>query len=184
VKPPLWTPEKLAALDSVRLAQLRANALARSHPEVAQLCEDEVARRRASKPVRGRKQPSAAQQGTVRGYHFVCQNDRGVALNSDGTFWSGSWVVAEAHAEKSLSAGAYLALHSSRTEPSYGQGQIIGFRTAPRSMIAKHNEGIEFHVRPESSPYAWTGDGTGEKGYNWGPQLDPSETKNSKSLEQ
>ena len=163
---PLWTPEKLAGLDNLQLKQLRANAAARPDPELVRLCDEQIASRRPP-TVRARQNSARAGEGFVGGYHFVCQNDRGVTLNPDGTFWSGSWVVAEAHAEKSLAAGAYLALHSSRTEPSYRQGQIIGFRKSPRSMISKHNEGIEFHVRSEAHPYAWTGDGTGEKGYKW-----------------
>jgi hypothetical protein len=47
------------------------------------------------------RQRKAANKGRyVTGFHFVCDADKGVTLNPDGTFWSGIWVVAEVHAER------------------------------------------------------------------------------------
>lgn len=32
---------------------------------------------------------------------------------------------------------------------------------------SKIQDGIEFRVQPEDTPYSWVGGGSGEKGYKW-----------------
>ena len=103
----------------------------------------------------------------VIGFHFVCGNEKGVTRNSDGTAWMRTWAVAERHAEWALKISSYVALHSSRSQLSYLQGVITGFRLAKR-VGAKTENGIDFLVKLTDEPLTWVGDGPGEKGYAWG----------------
>jgi hypothetical protein len=116
-----------------------------------------------------KRQNIGGAESYVAGYHFICDRSRGVSHAKDGIFWSGSWVVKEAIAKQSKELGAYLALHETKSEPSYLQGQVIDFRLATRSMIDKDNVGIEFQVRMSKKICGWIGDGSGEKGYFWQP---------------
>jgi hypothetical protein len=167
MKAPLWTAEKLKEKSLKELEQLRENAANRSVQELVELCDAELSTRvRPQRAVRKRS-PQTSETDVVTGYHFVCQNDRGVEANSDGTFWSGSWIVAERNVRESLKYGAYLALHSLKSELSYRQGRLIDYRKAARSMVSKNEEGIEFKVQSEDTPYEWVGNGAGEKGYKW-----------------
>jgi hypothetical protein len=166
MKSPTWTPEKLKALERGHLKQLRDNAERLFNTELLADCEAELARPKPRQASRVRS-PRTSETDVVIGYHFVCQSDRGVELNGDGTFWSGSWVVSEQNVQNSLKYGSYLALHSSKSEPSYRQGKIIDYRKTTRSMVSKNEDGIEFKVQPETEPYTWVGSGAGEKGYKW-----------------
>ena len=92
--------------------------------------------------------------------------------NSDGTFWSGTWVVDKQHADRGMSIGAYVALHKTKSEPSYRQGTIKAWREVERErqygeQPVKIEVGIDFLLQPTHEPYAWIGSGTGEKGYAW-----------------
>jgi hypothetical protein len=167
MKAPVWTPEKLKALTRNQLEQLRDNAKRLSNSELAANCDAQLATR--AEPKRAARTPSrrASETDVVVGYHFVCQADRVVQVKEDGTFWSGSWVVSEQNVQTSLRYGAYLALHASKTEPSYRQGKIVDFRKTSRSMVARNEDGIEFKVQSEATPYHWVGAGAGEKGYKW-----------------
>jgi hypothetical protein len=51
----------------------------------------------------------------VVGMHFVCRNDLNVTDYGDGTFDTGFWKVSRAH----CSMVEYVALHESRSTPSY-----------------------------------------------------------------
>ena len=111
-----------------------------------------------------------AKGGPVIGFHFVCENDRGVKVNPDGTFLTGTWVVDKRHAERAMKLKGYVALHSTRASPSYRQGTIKAWRLVDREkqygdQPARIASGIEFIVQPTAEPYVWVGDGTGEKGY-------------------
>ncbi|MHA6686977.1 hypothetical protein [Mesorhizobium sp. A556] len=162
-----YTPERLEVLDKAKLETLRANAERLDAQDLVAMCDFELNSRKPA-PRRSATVHSARHEGdVVLGYHFVCGRDLGVSVVGDGNFWSGSWVVAERNVEMSISAGAYLALHESKAEPSYRQGKIIGYRKAPRDMVAKRNEGIEFLVETFAQPMNWVGDGAGEKGYHW-----------------
>jgi hypothetical protein len=168
MKQPIWTPEKLRGLSLPQLQQLRANALRLSEAQVVADCDQELAGRvKPTRPANARS-PKTSETDVVIGYHFVCQADHGVQFNEDGTFSSGSWAVTERNVLNSLKYGAYLALHNSKSEPSYRQGRVVGYQKTTRSMVeSKIEEGIEFRVRPEDSPYTWVGGGSGEKGYKW-----------------
>jgi hypothetical protein len=172
VKDFLWTSEKLAGLTSEKIKTVRANAIARASSELVLLCDDELASRAPSKKPRLASQPSREGQ-PVQGFHFVCKRDQGVSRDPDGTFWSGSWVVKKEHAAHGETIGAYLALHETKSELSYLQGIIKGWRMAPRDQqygaeTVQTKDGIEFQVAPTFTSLPWKGDGAGEKGYWYG----------------
>ena len=161
-----WDEQSLAALTSVELQNLRSNAMRKGAINVVTLCDAALAKRPGIKAVP--KEPKVVKNGRyVTGFHFVCDADKGVTMNPDGTFWSGVWVVDAVHAANAPKVGAYLALHKIRAEPSYRQGLVRGWRTTLRNIAAKTEDGIEFLIEPTDQPYDWVGAGTGEKGYRW-----------------
>ena len=104
------------------------------------------------------------------GFHFVCPNRQGVLSNDDGTLWSGTWVVDQVHAKRAPTVNAYIALHASKTLPSYLQGRLTGWRKSSRASFdfdSKIEEGIDFLFVPTHEAYRWVGSGAGEKGYAW-----------------
>ncbi len=162
-----WPPEKIASLDDRELKALRENAVRYEVADLAKLCEAELERRNPKRTPRVQKSNvSKRQTGVVVGYHFVCKGDRGVTLLPAGRFKSGSWVVSEEQVKRSLEYGAYLALHESKTEPSYRQGHIAGYELKERDMLNEEDfepqtkHGVEFLVEAtaESVPVGWRGD--------------------------
>ena len=111
----------------------------------------------------------------VSEFHFVCPSELGVIRNQNGTIWTGTWVVAEEHAESAVRFGALVSLHSSRAEQSYLQGIVKAWRKSPRQtrysgeQLTQTRAGIDFLFEPSEFPLAWKGDATGEKGYAWTP---------------
>jgi hypothetical protein len=171
IKDPRWDSERLAALTLDELKTVRTNAIRLGKSEIISLCDGELARR---SPAKKRVASSSVSNDgkVVGGIHLVCAGDNGVSLNSDGTFWSGTWVVAKEHAVKGEQINAYVALHEKKSEPSYRQGIIKGWRIGTRDRQyadapVQTEEGIEFLIEPTPDAYAWVGDGTGEKGYLW-----------------
>jgi hypothetical protein len=162
-----FTPEKLKMLDRGKLLTVRENAERKGATDLIQMCDDELKLRVPKNERKERASSAHAEGDVVTGYHFVCSKGRGVHEDNDGQFRSGSWVVAEANVIESLRYGAYLALHENKNEPSYRQGQIVGYKQIPRDMIDKDNVGVEFAVRETGNPYQWVGAGAGEKGYRW-----------------
>jgi hypothetical protein len=168
-----WTPEKLAAQDRKTVDALRKNAVRLGAHDLIEMCDVDLEARTPKKEKRTLGGRPRAEGDVVTGYHFVCQRDRGVTPGGENQFWSGSWVVAEANVRASMKFGAYLALHETKSQLSYRQGQILGYRCSPRDMLSeieeggKIEEGIEFLVQETSEPYAWVGAGAGEKGYRW-----------------
>jgi len=168
-----WTAEKIAALSKKEIESLLENAKTRA-PDVAVLCSAELDNR---KPERSKvSRTPGFRHGSdeqVIGFHFVCDRGQGVKKNDDGTLWTGTWVVAEVHAARAAKISAYVALHESKAEPSYLQGVIKDFkRSARESSYAEGQEvqteyGMDFLFEPTSKPYAWVGEGSGEKGYAW-----------------
>jgi hypothetical protein len=162
-----WTAEKLSALDSIRLKTVKDNAARHGADALIVMCDAELDSRksntikRSPKTVRG----EAGDGYIVTEYHFVCRNDRGVTFNSDGTFWSTSWVAAEDVVKKSIQFGARLALHNSKAESSYRQGIIKGYRKVDDFADGKVESRIDFLVISESQTLEWAGLATGEKGY-------------------
>jgi hypothetical protein len=163
-----WTPEKLTLASRKELETIRKNAVRLGVGDLIELCDNELNARGPQKvPRTKRTQAEHSETDVVTGYHFVCGGDRGVTLIGDDRFWSGSWVVDEGNIRKSLRYGAYLALHETKADMSYRQGQIVDYRRSPRDMVSKTEDGIEFLVRQTDEPYAWVGAGSGEKGYRW-----------------
>ena len=169
-----WTAERLESLSIDQLKNLRQNAEMRGNSEIVSLCAAELARR-APKRVKNSSDTSRAtrKDQVVSGFHFVCDRERDVSFNPDGTFWTGTWVVRKSHAERGARDGAYIALHPTRAEPSYLQGTIKDWRRSERrkeyaeGVEAKTKYGVDFLVAPTKEPYQWVGDATGEKGYEW-----------------
>ena len=93
--------------------------------------------------------------------------------NKDGTAWTGTWVVDTRHAEIGSKIGSYVALHRAKSERSYLQGTVKDWRKAHRDreyaegQRVKIETGVDFLLELTVEPYAWDGDGTGEKGYVW-----------------
>lgn len=94
----------------------------------------------------------------VIGMHFVCRDNIGVLDDGNGIFRTGSWKIDPRHAE----TVKYVALHSSRSEPSYRQGHVLGCYENPfepgRFVLIVH---------ADNQSREWRGRGTGEKGYLW-----------------
>src|SRR5262245_12223287 len=115
-----WPKEKIAALPDERIEALRDNAVRLGKRDIAELCNDVL---RSRKPVRPKR--SSVRVGDdhraqyVCEFHFVCPGEDGVTRNQDGTIWTGTWVVAEEHADSALKHGAVVALHTSRAAQSY-----------------------------------------------------------------
>ncbi|MBM3527489.1 MAG: hypothetical protein FJX62_05320 [Alphaproteobacteria bacterium] len=155
---------------------MRKNAVRLGATDLVTMCDEHLQSRTPvqKKPTQDTHSEHSATD-VVTGYHFVCARDRGVSPAEPGHFWSGSWVVAEGNVRNSLKYDAYLALHESKTAPSYRQGKIVRYRRSARDMLpaeapgaaSRREEGIEFLVRETNEPYAWVGGGAGEKGYRW-----------------
>jgi hypothetical protein len=98
-----------------------------------------------------------------------------VEKNQDGTIWSGTWVVNVDHARRALEKGSYVALHVTKSSPSYLQGIVKCWRRNKRKDPAsKIKCGIDFLLHELNDvPVAWRGEGTGEKGYYYGDDEEP-----------
>jgi hypothetical protein len=167
-----WTPERIAELSIEDVKKLRENAKKLASSQVVDLCDADIARRA---PLRSKLPPTRATSESrfgqvVAGFHFVCDKGKGVSNNPDGTIWTGTWVVDQAHAERGEKIAAYVALHTTKAEPSYLQGIIRGWRKTMREQQyaegrpVKIESGIDFLLEPTTEPYQWEGDGAGEKG--------------------
>jgi hypothetical protein len=170
-----WTKEKLSNLSDEQIKSLRENAVKRGAMEIVGLCDEILLNR---KPPKKAKQPKEALNRTgqyVSEFHFVCPEELGVTRNSDGTIWSGTWVIAKEHAIAAERYGSLVALHSVKAEHSYVQGTVKAWRKGPRERKysgeanAKTPFGIEFLITPQSNASEWKGDASGEKGYLWAP---------------
>ena len=167
----IWTSELIASKTDKEIKVVRENALKKTVHEVVALCDQELLNRASAKrPSAGNRKDR--QNETVIGYHFVCKpEEKGVTRNSDGTAWSGTWVVAAARAEKSQKAGAYVALHLSHAEPSYLTGTIKAWRRSKREdEYAEGREvripiGTDFHLEITGDQIEWRGEGTVERSY-------------------
>jgi hypothetical protein len=170
-----WTPEKLAAKNKKEVEVIRENAVKKGVSDLVEMCDLDLEKRKPPAKPRGITSTSAhSSDEFVEGYHFVCKSARGVTEDTAGKFRTGSWVVAESNVQKSLTYGAYVALHESRQDTSYRQGKLLGYRRTIRDMLADENggetkieEGIELLVEETTQPYSWVGEATGEKGYKW-----------------
>jgi hypothetical protein len=169
-----WTAERIGGLPTEGVKSLRDNAIQRGASHVVELCNAELTKRSAANKKSTRVDPQESKHGkTVLGFHFVCPREKGVTTNTDGTFWTGTWVVDKNHAEQGLKHGAYVALHAAKSDPSYLQGIIRGWRRTKREheyaegRPVKIEYGVDFLLEPTNESYRWSGDGSGEKGYVW-----------------
>ena len=168
-----WTPDRIAALSTDQIKSFRKNAFDRGAVQIVEMCDSELLRRAPAKrppTLTGKKK--GRRNDPVIGYHFVCRpEEKGVIRNSDGTVWSGTWVVAEVQAEHSLRAGAYVALHLSHAEPSYLQGTVQAWRRTKREdeyaegQKVKTSIGTDFLLQLTDSKFEWRGEGTVERSY-------------------
>jgi hypothetical protein len=169
-----WTKEKIARLSDSEIESLRSNAAKVDRLDVVAMCNDELEHRRSPRTGSSSKEISDGHNNEyVSEFHFVCPNELGVEREKDGMVWTGTWVVAEEHAENALKYGAIVALHTSKTEPSYLQGTIKDWRKRRREprysgeQPTRIEQGIDFLFEPGGPALQWAGDGSGEKGYAW-----------------
>lgn len=169
-----WTPERIANLSLEKIKALRTNCEKNGAHSIVTICDEELAKRipPRTRPSSATKRARRARRDPVVGYHFVCRpEEKGVARNADGTVWSGTWVVAEDQAKRSLSVGAYVALHLSHSEPSYLQGRMKDWRRSKReSEYAEGQEvktpmGTDFLIELTDERLEWQGEGTVERSY-------------------
>jgi hypothetical protein len=162
----MWTPDKLRSLALPQLKILRDNASKRGVTDIVELCDAEIAARPAVARTTGLRSAATKEEGDiVIEYHFVCRGDKGVTVNNNGTFWSGSWGVSEEVVKTSMKYGARFALHESKGAPSYRQGKIVEYTKVEAMKNNKPEARIDFLVESETTPLDWAGAGVGEKGY-------------------
>lgn len=169
-----WTIEQIARLSNDQIGILRENAERFAQLEIIDLCVEELSRRKSIRAAKKTVNVKNDRRGHyVSELHFVCPSELGITRNRDGTIWTGTWVVAEEHAERAVKFGSSISLHSSRAELSYLQGKVKAWRKSPRQLRysgqqrTQVDEGIDFLFEPSGSPLPWKGDATGEKGYAW-----------------
>ena len=161
-----WTAEKLREMPDDRLLGLRDRSVRLSAPDLTVLCDAEL-EGRAERKAQAKAPVRRPRASVVTEYHFVCAGDCGVIKEADGTFRTGSWVVAQDQVDASLKKGALVALHEARDLPSYRQGTILGYQVTSPHLTDKDSRRIEFHVQPTPEALPWVGNGIGEKGYRW-----------------
>jgi hypothetical protein len=168
-----WTAEEIAKRSDEELKSLRLNAIRHGKEEVVVLCDAELAARKPPKAVKRAAESGDRADQYVSELHFVCPGELGVTKRPDGLIVTGTWVVSADVAEQGLKHSSIVALHASKAEPSYIQGEIVNWEVRPRESrytgdeINKTREGIDFTIRLTNAALPWQGDATGEKGYLW-----------------
>jgi hypothetical protein len=108
-----WTKEKISEQPDEDIKRLRKNAEALGRQDIAELCRVELLLRKPKRTKGSTRTHIEDRSGLyVSEFHFVCPNELGVTRNEDGTIWTGTWVVAEEHAQSAVQYGAQVALHS------------------------------------------------------------------------
>jgi hypothetical protein len=147
---PAWTAEKITALDTDKIKNLMGNALKGKRQDIADLCETELfSRMKNGKP-----------ETRVSQFHFICDPERSVTDNDNGTFWCGYFDIAKGHFANSVNFNTQVALHTSQKTPSYKQGKITRWEESAEGHI-------RFLVKPSDAPMDWVGEGDGDTGYKW-----------------
>ena len=170
-----WTPEEIAKRSADQIKTIKENATKKGRGDVVAMCEIELEQR---KPSRAKNLRSGSRNDRKLGqyvseFHFICPKEQGVTEDTNGLMWTGTWVVKEENAFDAQTYGSLVALHTSKAEPSYLQGEIRGWRKSPRQkeyaegQVAKTPFGIDFQFVPNANPIPWQGDAAGEKGYLW-----------------
>jgi hypothetical protein len=168
-----WTAEKIAQLSTDQIKSLLNNAMKSDAKAIIEGCENELKKRKPQRSSQIPRKPVSRDGDDVIGFHFVCPAEKGITRNADGTIWTGTWVVDKKHAARAVEVRAYVALHASKSEPSYLQGIVKDWRRTGRQREyadgrpVQIEEGIDFLLEPTEQPHIWHGDGTGEKGYLW-----------------
>jgi hypothetical protein len=169
-----WTADRIAELTVDQVKVLRDNAAKSKALRTVDLCDADLARRNPRRTQRLKAGKQARFGGVVHGFHFVCPDEKGITRNPDGTVWTGTWVVDKIHAERAIKVGGYVALHVTKSEPSYLQGVVRHWRTHKREpayaegQLVKTQFGVDFLIELTDQPVQWHGDGSGEKGYFYG----------------
>src|SRR5260370_27224646 len=159
-----WTKEAIAKLSTKQIETLCENAARVGRRDIIELCNEVLNNR---KPLRTKNIALTVIEDHrdyyVSEFHFVCPSELGVARNQDGTIWTGTWVVAEEHAERAVRYGALVSLHPSRAELSYLQGTVKAWRRSPRQrrysgeQTTQVQEGIDFLLEPSDLALPWKG---------------------------
>lgn len=89
--------------------------------------------------------------------HLVCRDFKNVRELTDESFVSGRWVMAEKH----IKPGVRFAIHESRSDLSYLQGEVIG--VDERDVDGR----IWVKVKRTAEALKWAGSGPREKSYVW-----------------
>jgi hypothetical protein len=168
--PFVWTKETLAKKAIQEIKTVRENAIKQGAKDVEALCDEVLS---GLAPPKTASQAKGSQpKGPVIGYHLVCRpEEKGLTRDPDGTVWSGTWVVAEKQAERSMKAGAYVALHTSHSEPSYLHGIITAYRRSKREDAYAEGQkvktpfGTDFRLELTDKSLGWQGQGTVERSY-------------------
>jgi hypothetical protein len=95
-------------------------------------------------------------KGNVSEIHGVCHDKKNVSKETDTHFVSGWWSIDKKH----IRSGVVFALHESKNEESYLQGEIEGLeeeRGGKKAIL----------VRKSNTRMPWSGGGTGVLGYKW-----------------
>lgn len=101
----------------------------------------------------------AGNTARVTEIHVVCRGRQGVKGETAELFSSGTWVIAEDH----LRTGVLFALHESKSEASYLQGEIESHAEERLNNQTR----FRVSVRRTARTLAWRGGGSGETGYLW-----------------
>ncbi|GIQ76633.1 hypothetical protein [Bradyrhizobium sp. RD5-C2] len=171
----VWTQEEIAQRSTDQIKIIQENAAKQGRSDVVTLCANELEARKPARAKAIKARPSSKQRlrEYVSEFHFVCPKETDVTQNADGSTWTGTWVVAEEIVDAALTYGSIVALHTSKAELSYLQGEIRAWRRSPRQrryadgQTVKTTSGIDFLLTPNDNPVPWHGDGAGEKGYRW-----------------
>ncbi len=147
---PAWTAEKIAALETDKIKTLMGNALKGKRQDIAGLCETAL----FSRMKNGRPETRVSE------FHFVCDAQRSVTMNDNGTFWCGYFDIARGHFANSVNFSTQVALHASQKSPSFRQGKITRWEESAEGHI-------RFLVKPSENAMDWVGDGDGDKGCKW-----------------
>jgi hypothetical protein len=147
---PDWSAEKISAMETDKIRNLMNNALNGERDDIADLCEEVLlSRTKNNKPVLRASE-----------FHFVCDPQRQLTENDNGTFWSGYWPLAKGHFANSVNFNSVVALHRPDKSPSFMRGKITRWEESAEGTV-------RFLARNTESPLNWTGDGQGPKGLKW-----------------
>ena len=97
--------------------------------------------------------------------HLVCRGGRGIRWVDKETFITGGWVINPEHIHDEV----VVALHDSKVQDSYLQGKVLQIHSVSEGLTdsGRRQRRLELLVKQTSTPLAWQGQGSGEKGLVW-----------------